>query len=91
MVEAIKRGDAVSYWMTDVVGAPPEAVPEMKAAPMWQELEAVAHTLPYDLAVLDDLMSGKPKSLLAVDMTTLGRGGTLAQPVSNVVPWSPSR
>ena len=46
MVDANKRGDAVSYWMTDVVGAPQEAVAEMKAAPIWQELEAVAHTLP---------------------------------------------
>ena len=60
LLEANRRGDAVSYWMTDVVGAPPEAVTEMKATPMWPELEAVAHTLPYDLAVLGDLMSGKP-------------------------------
>jgi pimeloyl-ACP methyl ester carboxylesterase len=60
LVEANKRGDAVSYWMTDVVGAPPEAVAEMKAAPIWPELEAVANTLPYDLAVLGDLMSGRP-------------------------------
>jgi pimeloyl-ACP methyl ester carboxylesterase len=60
LLAANRRSDAVVYWMTDVVGAPSEAVAEMKSTPMWPALEAVAHTLPYDLAVVGDLMSGKP-------------------------------
>lgn len=54
------RGEAVEYWMTDIVGAPVEMVAQMKAAPMWPGLEALAHTLPYDIAVLGDGMAGKP-------------------------------
>lgn len=60
MIAADRRGDAVAFWMTEVVGAPPEALAELKGSPMWPALEAVAHTLPYDLAVLGDKMSGKP-------------------------------
>jgi pimeloyl-ACP methyl ester carboxylesterase len=60
LIAADSRGEAVEYWMTDIVGAPPEMVTQMKAAPMWPALKAVAHTLPYDIAVLGDGMSGKP-------------------------------
>lgn len=51
-----RRSEAVEYWMIDVVGAPAE----MKNSPAWAGMEAVAHTLPYDIAVLGDNMSGKP-------------------------------
>jgi pimeloyl-ACP methyl ester carboxylesterase len=60
LIAANRRGDAVEYWMTDVVGAPAEAVAQMRSAPTWPELEGVAHTLPYDIAVLGDNMSGRP-------------------------------
>lgn len=60
LITADSRGEAVEYWMTAVVGAPPEVVTQMKAAPMWPALEAVAHTLPYDIAVLGPNMSGNP-------------------------------
>jgi pimeloyl-ACP methyl ester carboxylesterase len=60
LIAANRRGEAVAYWMTDVVGAPAEVVTEMKNSPAWPALEAVAHTLPYDIAVLGDGMSGKP-------------------------------
>lgn len=60
LIAADSRGEAVEYWMIDVVGAPPEMVAQMKAAPMWPALEAVAHTLPYDIAVLGEDMSGNP-------------------------------
>jgi len=51
MVEAGRRGDAVRYWMTDVVGLPAQAVERMEGAPFWAALEAMTHTLPYDLAL----------------------------------------
>ena len=60
LIAADRRGEAVEYWMTDVVGAPAEVVTEMKSSPAWPALEAVAHTLPYDIAVLDGGMSGEP-------------------------------
>jgi pimeloyl-ACP methyl ester carboxylesterase len=60
LIAADRRGEAVEYWMADVVGAPPEAVAQMKSDPSWAALEAVAHTLPYDIAVLGGNMAGKP-------------------------------
>ncbi len=60
LLAAGARGEAVAYWMTDVVGAPPEAVAQMQATPAWPAMEALAHTLPYDIAVLGNGMSGSP-------------------------------
>jgi pimeloyl-ACP methyl ester carboxylesterase len=60
LLSANQRGGAVEYWMADVVGAPAEVVTEMKASPAWPALEAVAHTLPYDIAVLSGNMAGNP-------------------------------
>ncbi|MBP2158874.1 MULTISPECIES: alpha/beta fold hydrolase [Asticcacaulis] len=54
-----RRADAVEYFMTAVVGAPAPAVAEMRKSPMWKGMEGLAHTLPYDIAVLDGRMSGK--------------------------------
>jgi pimeloyl-ACP methyl ester carboxylesterase len=47
------RGGAVSYFMKDMVGAPAAFVLVMKLMPwIWRKLVAVAHTLPYDAAVM---------------------------------------
>lgn len=48
-----RRGDAVALFMR-FVGMPEEALAGMRQAPMWPGLEAVAHTLAYDGAVLED-------------------------------------
>lgn len=55
-----RRGDAVEYFMVTGVLVPPDAVAPMKDAPFWPALEAVAHTLPYDMKVMGDHMSGTP-------------------------------
>ena len=60
LIGANRRGDAVAYFMTEVVGTPAEAVDQMRSAPTWPALEAVAHTLPHDIAVLEDNMAGNP-------------------------------
>ncbi len=59
LVAADKRGDAVAYFLTEVVGMPAPAVAEMRKSPAWGAMEGLAHTLPYDIAVLDGRMSGK--------------------------------
>ena len=47
------RGGAVKYFMKDMVGAPAPFVVMMRLMPwIWRKLEAVAHTLPYDAAVM---------------------------------------
>lgn len=49
------RGGAVKYFMRDMVGVPAPAVAMMRLMPwIWRKLEAVAHTLPYDAAVMTD-------------------------------------
>ena len=60
MVWAGRRGDAVELFMTEAVGVPAEAVSPMRGAPYWPGLEAVAHTLLYDDAIMGDLTSGMP-------------------------------
>lgn len=51
LVSAGRRADAVKFWMTDVVQAPAEVIPMMENSPMWAALQALTHTLPYDLAL----------------------------------------
>jgi pimeloyl-ACP methyl ester carboxylesterase len=47
------RGGAVKYFMKDMVGVPAAIVVMMRVMPwIWRKLEAVAHTLPYDAAVM---------------------------------------
>ena len=49
------RGGAVKYFMKDMVGVPAPFVVLMRAMPwMWRKLEAVAHTLPYDAALMTE-------------------------------------
>ena len=48
-----QRGGAVTYFMRDMVGAPAPMVMMMRLMPwIWRKLERVAHTLPYDAAVM---------------------------------------
>ena len=46
-----RRSEAVSYFMR-TVGVPGVAVAIMKLFPFWKGLKSVAHTLPYDAAVM---------------------------------------
>jgi pimeloyl-ACP methyl ester carboxylesterase len=57
-----QRGEAVEYFMTTGVGVPAEAIPSMRESPSWPSLEALAHTLWYDGAIMGDGMVGKPLS-----------------------------
>ena len=54
MISAGRRGDAVEYFMSKVVGLPPEFVAFARTQPFWQEQEALAHTLAYDATVMCD-------------------------------------
>src|SRR5262249_281849 len=52
--------DAVAYFLTHGAGVPAEVVDQMRGAPVWPAFEAVAHTLPYDAAVMGDTIFGSP-------------------------------
>jgi pimeloyl-ACP methyl ester carboxylesterase len=53
LVSTGDRGGAVKYFMKNMVGAPGFVVVMMRLMPwIWRKLQAVAHTLPYDAAVM---------------------------------------
>jgi pimeloyl-ACP methyl ester carboxylesterase len=52
LLGANKRGDAVALFLGDMV--PPEMLEGMRQSPEWPIMEAVAHTLAYDNAVMGD-------------------------------------
>jgi len=56
-----RRGDAVRQFMK-LVGVPSFFVALMRFMPSWSRLEAVAHTLPYDLSVVAEHQTGRPLS-----------------------------
>ena len=60
LVASGKRGEAVEYFMTKTVLIPAEMVAQMRQSPMWPGLEAVAHTIAYDGAIMGDSTRGKP-------------------------------
>jgi pimeloyl-ACP methyl ester carboxylesterase len=62
LVAAGRRGDAVAYFLTTGVGVPEQMVEQMRTAPMWPGMEAVAHTLAYDGRIMGDTMRGMPLS-----------------------------
>jgi len=54
LVAGGKRGDAVEYFQRDIVGIPAEVVAQMRQAPFRPALDAVAHTLVYDMRILSE-------------------------------------
>ncbi|MFE3286972.1 alpha/beta fold hydrolase, partial [Streptomyces sp. NPDC059233] len=78
------RGGAVEVFMTAAVGIPAEYLAPMRAdAATWDRLCSVAHTLPYDGAVMGDTMSGRPLSAsrwASVRIPVLAVGGGASDP-----------
>ncbi|MBB6671228.1 alpha/beta fold hydrolase [Cohnella nanjingensis] len=93
-----RRADTIKYFMTQGMGAPAFVVGMMRLMPgVWSNLMAVAHTLPYDAALLDGYTAGKPlpgQQWRAVTMPTLVLEGTespaslrhAAQALASVLP-----
>jgi hypothetical protein len=54
LVAAGRRGDAVEHFNRSI-GVPPELVAGMREAPSWPAMEALAHTLLYDMAITSSL------------------------------------
>jgi len=99
LISAGNRGGAVKYFMRSMVGVPAPAVVMMQLMPwMWRKLEAVAHTLPYDAAVMSEFKV--PVARLATIRTpTLAMHGSKTDPrlqkavrsVANAVPGAQYR
>jgi pimeloyl-ACP methyl ester carboxylesterase len=54
LVSEGRRGDAVEFFMANVVGMPAEFVSQARSQPWWGATEALAHTLAYDARVMGD-------------------------------------
>jgi alpha-beta hydrolase superfamily lysophospholipase len=79
MIADGRRGDAVEYFMTTVVGMPAEFAAQARSQPWWGATEAIAHTLSYDARIMRSV--DDPAKLAArVQVPTLVNAGT-------VVPW----
>ena len=80
-IAAGRRDDAVKLFMK-VVGVPAFGIFFMRLMPnVWPKLRAVAHTLPYDFALLGETQSGGPlpdelrEKLVAIRVPTLALAG----------------
>lgn len=74
MISANRRSDAVKFFLKDMVGLPAIAVFIMKIMPVWSKLKNIAHTLPYDAAIVGDC-SLPEKQAESVKIQTLVSGG----------------
>jgi pimeloyl-ACP methyl ester carboxylesterase len=61
LVAADRRSDAVKMFLR-LVGVPAIGMLIMPLMPAWSKLKAVAHTLPYDITIVQDNQRGKPFS-----------------------------
>jgi alpha-beta hydrolase superfamily lysophospholipase len=79
LVAEDRRGDAVEFFMTQVVGLPAEFAAQARQAPWWAWQEGLAHTLAYDAEIMGDY-SLPTTSARAVTVPTLilDGGGSMA-------------
>jgi pimeloyl-ACP methyl ester carboxylesterase len=64
LVAAGDRSGAVRHFMRNAIGVPAPLVALMRLTPMWKDMRATAHTLPYDWAALGrHTMYGAPLDL----------------------------
>jgi len=93
------RGGAVRYFMRTMVGVPAPFVVMMQLMPwIWRKMKAVAHTLPYDAAVMTEfkvptarLASVRVPTLVMHGSRTDVRLARAAQVVASAVPGAEHR
>ncbi|WP_345761090.1 alpha/beta fold hydrolase [Diaminobutyricibacter sp. McL0608] len=82
LVAADKRGAAVSYFLVPMVGAPAFVPVMMRAMPkVWNQMKAVAPTLPYDLQVMGSFTAPVERFAAITVPTLVMVGGKAAQPM----------
>jgi pimeloyl-ACP methyl ester carboxylesterase len=80
LIAAGKRGEAVELYQRVAVGIPEQVIAQMRNAPFWPALEAIAQTLVYDATVIGDL--GFPTELIAsITAPTLVIDGENSPPI----------
>src|SRR5713226_8400082 len=94
LVSSGRRGDAAELFMTKAAEVPVEVVAQMRNAPFWPMVEAVAHTLIYDTTIMGDNNSLPTERVASVTVPTLVIDGgaspvwmhNAAQAVADVLP-----
>jgi pimeloyl-ACP methyl ester carboxylesterase len=71
-----RRGDAVLFWLR-LVGVPAVVMAVMRCLPAWRKFKGVAHTLPYDAAIMAGTLGGAP--------LPAGRWAAVTQPALVIV------
>jgi pimeloyl-ACP methyl ester carboxylesterase len=83
LIAAGRRGDAVEYFQTEMVGIPPDVVAQFRHAPFRPALEAMAHTLVYEAVILGD--GSLPAEMVrAITVPTLAIAGGAGFPFMRV-------
>jgi pimeloyl-ACP methyl ester carboxylesterase len=85
MIAEDRRGDAVKFFMKDMVNVPVFAVFIMSILPIFKKLKAVAHTLPYDATVMGDFSLPVQKAGLIKVPTLVGGGEKSPASMQNAV------
>jgi pimeloyl-ACP methyl ester carboxylesterase len=75
MVAEGRRGDAVEYFMTKIIGMPAEVVAGARTQPWWAATEALAHTLAYDARIMGDYSIPKDRAASVKVPTMVIAGG----------------
>lgn len=75
LVRAGRRAEAVTAFLTDGTGAAAEDVDRLAGAPSWASMEALAHTLAYDVALCAGPEAIGEEAARAVEVPTLVLAG----------------
>ena len=75
LARAGQRDQAVEMFLTEVACVPAEQVAGMRAAPVWGWFTALAHTLPYDLALSGPGLALPAEQLARIRVPVLAIGG----------------
>jgi pimeloyl-ACP methyl ester carboxylesterase len=75
LVSSGRRGDAVEFFMVNVVGMPAEFAAQSRTQPWWAATEALAHTLAYDATIMGDYSLPVDRAALVTVPTLVMAGG----------------
>ncbi len=88
-----RRGDAVRFYMKDIIGMPGWLVTVFRFLPMWSKLKAIAPTLAYDSAIMGDFaLPARRAASLSVPTLVISGDKSFpvlreaAQELANVIP-----
>jgi pimeloyl-ACP methyl ester carboxylesterase len=70
LVSAGKRGEAVEFFLTEMVGLPAEFLKTARKEPWWLGQEAIARTLAYDATIMGDYVPPRER-IAAINIPTL--------------------